>query len=468
MKIFTGIIIPFLAFLPLVCLSSFVAVAGSTSVIQQKQPNLPNNEKCFTEASGKKICAGHPDSATVDFVVNKAKKTITAKASLTFHSELQSAKAFFFLQQPVIKAVLNGKIIRAERRKAPGNEDWIIVVPVEPGNQVNKLELEYNISGLTAWGLKWEPFHWLTDYSDSTDARFSNVFAPVAFEADRYPVTYNFSFIGLIKPLNLYSSAFQTKIGPVIVKQKKINQVYKLLFSKHNNMAGPYFEFTSQVYHTVTFNYIGLYQPVPVTIYFSPSILKGKEEAVIRQAENLVRQTFDKFETTIGEYPFEKLLVKLYSLQNGDLPLSQEYSMEYTGAVVSRMELIPHEICHQWFGRGASPVDGTAGFVDELICDWYDYANPVKYPGKRKPVIISQPNSFSLRTPEESYQEGVFLAEISHLYKHHNINLSNILKRFYNKYRLKSYSREDFFNILSEDYPGSLQPYFLRYVFGKK
>jgi hypothetical protein len=436
-------------------------ILASFAVILPARASEPT-DKCFTESSGNRVCVGKPTTSNIHFTIDYPNKTIKARTELNFRASSHSAKVFFFLDPIVQKAMLNNKKIKVERRKTPGNENWIIVVPVQNSNKVFKLELEYNISGLTHWGLNWQPFWWLSDYSDSSDARFINAFSPASFEKDRYPMIYTFEFKGLKNPLKLYTSAAK------IEKPKK--NVFRLKFANWNNIATPYFEFTSLHYNSFSFRYKGKYQVIPVTFYLNPLLGKplGRSDlSISTEAENMIRMTLDKFESSFGQYPFDKLLVKIYSLQKGDLPLSQEYSMEYGGAVVSRLELVSHEICHQWFARGASPQDGQAGFIDELICDWYDYNNPVKKPNMlRKPVLLSSKDLFTLRTPEESYQEGIFFAEIAYLYKQNGIDIYNVLKKFYQKYRLSSYNRDDFTRLLDELYPGDFQPYFNRYIYG--
>jgi hypothetical protein len=433
----------------------FILIFGTGSLV--KAEASLGTEKCFK--SGSLACIGHPSASDIRFTVDIAKKVIRAKARIYFRTIPQAAKAFFLFDPVVREASLNNRKINVERLKAPGNEDNIIVVPLKPGKTDNILELEYEVKGLTRWGLNWQPFHWLTDFSDSSDARFINAFAPASFEGDRYPMTYTFEFKGLKVPINLYTSAS--------LMQQPQKNIYKLGFAKWNNLAGPYFEFTTLKFTVEKFTYRGKYKPVPVLLYFPSNLAEASN--LTGQTENLVRMALDKFETTMGEYPFDKLLVKLYSLQKGDLPLIQEYSMEYDGAVISRQELIPHEICHQWFGRGASPADGEAGFADELICDWYDYNNPVKAPLKlRQPTRLISGNPFTLRTPEESYQYGLFLGETAYLFKQKNLNIYNFLKNFYRKYRLSSYSKEDFMKMLEQEYHGDLGPYFRRYVYGEK
>lgn len=440
---------------PLIFISCFSLLTNEAKSIELKK-----DDKCFNDKNSI-ICVGHPKENQVDFSISKTKKIISVKSKTIFEVNKKSDKVFFFLEPNVKKAKLNGKVINIKRQRAPKNEDWIITFPVTKGIDNYSLELEYNLPKLTDWSQNWKPFYFLTDFSDSTDARFTNLFTPSSFEEDRYPMTYSFSFYDFYENIKLYTS------GDLLEHK---NNTYKIKFSDWNNTASPYFEFTTIPYKTHKFSYKGKYKEIPVTLYFKPNLGISKKlttDKLALKAEQSIRKTLDNFEKKIGKYPFEKLLVKLYSLQEGDLPLSQEYSMEFGGAIVSRLELIPHELCHQWFGRGSSPKDGKAGFVDELVCDWYDYNNPIKKYKKRPATILSTDNNFTLRTPEEVYNNGIFLAEIGYFYKEKNLSLYPTLSEFYNKYNLSSYSDKDFINLVQKNYGGSLDFYFKRYVYGK-
>jgi very-short-patch-repair endonuclease len=424
-----------------------------------------SDDKCFNDSENNHICIGHPKRSEVNFTIDKTTQKITAKTQVNFQVNTNANKAFFLFDPQVNKALLNGKEISVEKSKTPNNEDNIIVFPVNNNERISEsnqiLELEYEVTNLTKWGLNWSPFSWLTDYSDSIDARYINVFAPASFEEDRYPMSYNFNFKGFEEKISLYTSASK------IVQPEKYT--YNLLFANWTNVASPYFEFTTKEYISNNYIYRGKYQPIPVTVYFSPDIILEKKlsiKALMDKSKASINKTLSYFENTMGEYAFDKLLVKIYSLQEGELPLSQEYSMEFGGAVVSRLELVPHELCHQWFGRGASPKDGQAGFIDELVCDWYDYNNPIKKPIERKATLLSTNNLWTLRTPEESYQEGVFLAELSYMFKEKNLSLYTFFSDFYNEFRLSSYSVDDFTTMLDKRYPNKLQPYFKKYIKG--
>ncbi|HEY9839119.1 MAG TPA: hypothetical protein V6D23_01590 [Candidatus Obscuribacterales bacterium] len=419
----------------------------------------PTADKCFSMSDGgSRVCMGHPLSSVIDFRIEGGRRQISARARLSFEVAADADEVCFFLDPAVKRAVLDGKAVSAQRLRAPGNQDWITVLALADKRQVHSLELEYEVGGLTRWGLNWQPFNWVTDFSDSSDARFINAFAPASFEADRYPMSWNFSFTGIKAPLRVYTNASGV--------QQPDGAHFRLNFDARANLAGPYFEFSSKAYRTHSFSYQGYYQPIPVTIYLDPGIGRSRgldATTLLRRAETRIRTTLRKFEASFGPYAFPALLVKVYSLQTGDLPLSQEYSMEYAGAVVSRMELIPHEICHQWFGRGASPRDGQAGFVDELICDWYDYGNPV---ASTSLAALPPAGRWTLRTPEGAYHEGRYMAGLAWLFRQQQRDVLASLRSFYRRYRQSSYGPEDFFAQLEADYPGDLQDYFRQHVYG--
>ncbi len=448
------------------------AFAGTaTSQAKLAQTLSDNAEKCFGHEKGL-TCAAKTLQSSLNLSIDVNKKQISAQAEIRFRVNTQAKfVAFLFTQQPE-KVWLNGEPVAFARQMAPGGHEWLLQIPLlEPfperqkSNQTEyQLKLNYQIKGLTAWGVRWQtPFFWRTDFSDSSDARFSNVLIPSGFESERHPMVWNFAFQGLKQPLRVFSNATEfAELG---------NGRFRLGFDQRFNLAMPYFEFSNAPLKSHSFAYQGLYTPIPVTVVIPQGLGRSKgisEKQVFSEAENRIRSSLSEFEQQFGAYAFPQLLVKLYSLQSGDLPLSQEYSMEYGGAIVSRMELIPHEICHMWFGRGASPQDAQAGFVDEVICDWYDYRSPFTAAQlKRPPTRLIPLQSWSLRTPEAVYAEGQFISGLQGLFQHKQRNLFVSLGRFYRKYRLKSYSEADFRRFLESEYGGDLSPFFSRYLEGK-
>jgi len=425
-------------------------------------------EKCYGPESAL-TCAAKPLESSLNLFIDVEKKQITAQAEIRFQVPAQAKSAAFLFTQRADKVWLNGVPVAFKRQLAPGGHEWLLQIPLleplprlRPNEQ--RLKLQYSINGLTAWGLRWQkPFHWRTDFSDSSDARFSNVLIPSGFESERHPMAWHFTFKGLTQPMQVFSNATDyAELG---------KGRYRLGFDQRFNLAMPYFEFESAPLRSFNFAYQGIFTPIPVTVVIPLGLGKSKglsEKQLFAEAEKRIRRTLSEFEHQFGPYAFPQLLVKLYSLQTGDLPLSQEYSMEYGGAIVSRMELIPHEICHMWFGRGASPKDAQAGFVDEVICDWYDYRTPFSNTLlKRAPSRLIPSQQWSLRTPEAVYAEGQFIAGLQGLFHNKQRNLFFSLGKFYRKYRLKSYAEADFRQFLEAEYGGDLTPFFSRFLEGK-
>lgn len=402
------------------------------------QTHNQNADKCFDTSAGLS-CVGHPRQSEADFEVDARRHRIRARARLRFTVSPAARQVWFFFDPPVGSARLDGQPITVTAGQTPDHEQKLISLTLPATAGEHLLELDYQVSGLTPWGLHWQPFDWVSDNSDSSDARFINAFVPASYEADRYPMRWRFAFEGLHQPLQVFSSATGiTRPEPHRVE---------LRFDGHSQLSAPYFEIGETRYQVRNFSYQGLYQPIPVQIYLAAALGRGRSVAsLLNQAEQLTRSSLHRFETDFGPYAFPQLLIKVYSLQTGDLPLSQEYSMEYGGAVVSRMELIPHEICHQWFGRGAAPADGRAGFVDEVVCDWYDYGHRPQLPRRLEPMRLGSP--WSLRTPETAYQEGGFLGTAAWLLQQQGDDLLPLLREFYRRYRQRNYSAEDFLALL--------------------
>lgn len=418
-------------------------------------------EKCLSEAGDQTSCVGHPLRSDLRFHVDAGPQRIQAEARLDFRVASQAQRVWFLFDPTVASARLDGELVTTQRRKTPDGEQWIVSLPLKRQKATHQLELSYKVTGLTKWGLQWQPFRWVTDYSDSSDARFFNAFAPGSYEADRYPMIWSFEVTGLKRPLQVYSSATG-------ISRSAANRV-ELSFDARSNLSAPYFELGETRYQVRDFSYRGLYQPIPVRVYLDPAIGQGRSAAsMLNQAEKLTRSTLAQFETRFGPYAFAQLLLKVYSLQTGDLPLTQEYSMEYGGAAVSRMELIPHELCHQWFGRGASPADGRAGFADEVVCDWYDYAHRSMRPtSDDTPAKLMPASPWTLRTPEEAYQEGHFMGGVEWLLAQRKLSALPRLRDFYLRYRQSSYSGEDFLKALNPEGNPTLQAFLARQALGK-
>ncbi len=442
-----------------------IAMAGSDA--SKSNPLSVKPEKCFGPETAL-TCAAKPLQSTLRLLIDLDKKQISAQAEIRFRVPIQAKSAAFLFSQRAEKVWFNAQPVAFKRQLAPGGQEWLLQIPIiQPSKEPQRellLKLHYPVKGLTAWGLRWQrPFHIRSDFSDSSDARFSNVLIPSGFESERHPMTWYFVFRGLKQPLQVFSNATEyAELG---------KGSYRLGFDQRFNLAMPYFEFSAAPLRSYSFAFQGLYTPIPVTVVIPQGLGKSKglsERQVFASAEKRIRNTLSEFEHQFGPYAFPQLLVKLYSLQTGELPLSQEYSMEYGGAVVSRLELIPHEICHMWFGRGASPQDAQAGFVDEVICDWYDYRTPFSATQlKRPPSRLIPPQSWSLRTPEAVYAEGQFIAGLQGLFHNKQRNLFVSLGRFYRQYRLKSYAEADFRRFIEAEYGGDLSPFFSRFLEGK-
>lgn len=128
-----------------------------------------------------------------------------------------------------------------------------------------------------------------------------------------------------------------------------------------------YFNNSSIFYHTVTADHQKLLvrqydypsidgRAIPTTLY----TLTGEEDT-ITDGEKTARAAMKELESRFGPFPHPSVTVLLTGAGGG---------MEYSGATVSSIYALPHELGHSYFGRGIMPANGDVGWLDEALATW--------------------------------------------------------------------------------------------------
>ncbi len=97
-------------------------------------------------------------------------------------------------------------------------------------------------------------------------------------------------------------------------------------------------------------------------------------------------------------------------------PEIERRSMEYVGAIETRLEDLRHELVHQWFGRAVTPTNGQDGWIDEAIASWYDRGCFwVEWPYFGR-VDLRGRDPYQRRTLPQAYTRGaVLIGYLDHL-----------------------------------------------------
>ena len=197
----------------------------------------------------------------------------------------------------------------------------------------------------------------------------------------------------------------------------------------------------------------GLGKRIPVTVYAENRKLAAKTmKRTLSELKSL--------EKVFGPYFYDKVVI--YANE------SAKDSMEYVGASITVSDALSHELAHFWFGRGVMPADGSSGWIDEAIVNWWEDGSPrAKQEPNRSTIDMTGGSIYSRQTDESGYDEGVeLMSEFDYMLRKKG-GLRRALKEFYSTYQKKLVTNEIFMQFLSEKVGKDLEPIFDKYVFGK-
>jgi hypothetical protein len=283
--------------------------------------------------------------------------------------------------------------------------------------------------------------------SDLNDRRYLEQYVPSNIEFDQYKMTIELSFINTSAKQTIYTNG-------KIVKQS--NNIYIIEFPE-------YFTTSSMFFHTATegrfeeekYDYTSISGRVfPVTVYSKSSLWGGGN---VPKAVKGSKKVLNELEAKLGAWSHENLVIYIAG-QGG---------MEHSGATITSLSALGHEITHSYFARGVMPIDGNSGWMDEAIASWRDDG----YKSNSKPNFNSTKmaahSEYQRTTDRKAYTQGAnFMAYL-------NYNLKNLgglevfLSNMYKKYTHKSINTELFKTEL-ETFSGlNFEGDFNQYIYGE-
>jgi hypothetical protein len=279
--------------------------------------------------------------------------------------------------------------------------------------------------------------------SDLKDRKYLEQYLPTNIEFDQYKMDLNLKFIGGSKDQTIYTNGSVTKVNK----------------SEYNISYPKYFTASSLFFHTATkdrFNEVKYDfksisgKIIPVTIY-------SRSSWNLSSAKKGSESVLNELEAKLGAWSHPELIIYVAG-QGG---------MEYSGATITSMSALGHEITHSYFARGVMPVDGNSGWMDEAIASWRDGG----YKSAKKPNFSSTSmaahSQYRRTTDRKAYTEGAnFMAYLNNSLE--NIGgLTSFLKLMYNKYVHTNIDTETFRSEL-ETFSGlNMEKDFNKYIYGQ-
>ncbi len=355
-----------------------------------------------------------------------------------------SARPYFQLSPAISSITLDGVAVSTTTIHDPDGaaETYIALNSVvSPGS--HQMEIAYNLNAGT-FSFADGGAAILTNMTDLPDARYFETWAPSSFEDDAFALTVSLDVQNSTSAHLLFTN------GRVTHQDGSYH--WSIQFPDYFTTSSFYFHLTNKVLQTAQISVAGMEKTIPVTLYSSNA-------ALIEQAKNLLPGWFQEYERDFGPYPHESFTAYLQASGGG---------MEYSGATISSIGALDHELFHSWFARGVMPAEGRAGWIDEALASWRDY-DYFQAPSllSRTPTYLANASAFEKSTPDNCYRDGrQLIAELDRVFASFG-GMKPLMKEFFARYKHQVVTTEEFWNFLATKTGINVDAYFLRYAWGQ-
>lgn len=186
---------------------------------------------------------------------------------------------------------------------------------------------------------------------------------------------------------------------------------------------------------------------IPITAYSKTGNISNFIEKAFKVMKELERD--------YGVWPHDQLLI--YAAGRG--------GMEYSGATMTSMWALGHEMHHSYFARGMTPARGNAGWIDEALASWRDegYSSYAKW--QLAKTMMGAHSEYRRSTDRLAYTAGEkFVGHLNKLFKDQG-GMLPFLKHFNEKNIYTSLTNEKLKSSLEQYFDTDLNELFEDYIF---
>jgi len=364
---------------------------------------------------------------------------VEAKTTITFTQD-ETGMPIFDLIPSVNSATIDGEVVSIKEISSPTRNTKYKLVNKHLAAGVHTLVVTNNFTknvSFESGGV--QSAFWMSDLSDRS---YIERYLPTNIEYDQYKTVMNLEFVGASNEQDIFTN------GSVV---KHSAHKYTLAFPD-------YFTASSLFFHTTTkgkfpqtkFDFTSINgKIIPVQIYSAST-------SNVRRAKIRTVKVLKELESKFGAWSHPTVTVYVAGLGG----------MEYSGATITSMSALGHELTHSYFARGVMPIDGNSGWMDEAIASWRDGG----YKSTRKPNFSSTSmaghTQYTRTTDRKAYTQGAnFMAYLNNRLE--NIGgLRAFLAELYTSYTHKNIDTELFRNKI-ETYSGiNFEADFKKYIYG--
>jgi len=281
---------------------------------------------------------------------------------------------------------------------------------------------------------------WMTDLSDRG---YLERYLPTNLEFDQYQININLELKNYTGKQDVFTNGNVQQIS---------NNKWKITYPKFYTCSSLFFHTVPKnTYPISKFEFSSISgKIIPVTIYVKK---ESQLEAFKRETIKVVKE----YERDFGPWPHERIII--YGAGSG--------GMEYSGATMTSLRALGHELNHSYFARGIMPSNGNTGWIDEAIASWRDDGSKMARRASPPSSGLGAHSQYRRTTDYGAYSKGARFMEVLNLLFKNKGGLKSFLASLVETKMYQSINVMEF-KKLAEDFHGNnLDTIFNKTIFGK-
>lgn len=316
--------------------ATLLAATSASASIDQAPPN-------FAYSDGEAVFV---DFTRADYKITYdfSKKTVNVESSIEFEMIAKGYPIFDLIPEPT-SLRLDDRDVTSKLTADPDGESKFRVLNQLSNPGMHRMTLTHVLStgvGFRATGVG--SAFWMSDLSDR---QYLEQYLPTNFEYDQIPMRIRVEILNAAgMPHVLRANGDVKTLG---------ENVFEVEFPK-------FYTTSSMFYHLLPAGAVPSTsftidsvdgRKLPVEVYTN-----GNMSAFIEETKKVVAE----LEADYGAFPHAKLII--YGAGSG--------GMEYSGATMTSLYALGHELFHSYNARAVMPAQGNSGWIDEAISSWRD------------------------------------------------------------------------------------------------
>ena len=418
--------------------SFFALIFGVLFSFHFAKADVEKAPAAFTYKNGKAIFVNFL-KADYRVVYDKSQTFANVESEIEFEASESGFPIFDLIPTPV-KMSLNGQDVSSAEVQDPDMASKFRVVDtvVEKGRHTLKItsELRHRVS-VEAVGIA--SAFWT---SDLDNRMFLEQYLPTNFEFDAYSIRLKVKINGF------------DDVPHVIKTNGQIETLgqhdFLITYPPHYTASSVYFHlFPDNTVPTVKFDYASIDgRMIPVEIY-----TRQPMDAFVKETKKVLAE----LEADYGPYPHDFCIV--YGAGAG--------GMEYSGATMTSLSALGHELFHFYNARAVMPNSGNSGWIDEALSSWRD----VGYRFRAMPnnaTNLAGHSQYRRTTHMNSYSLGRdFMSWLAYEFNQRGKDFKAFLKEFFQKKYFTRITTEEFRAEVESYVQADFKSAFDKHVYGR-